>query len=136
MANKKTAKGISAGTVAIAGIGAAAAAAAGAYWFYGSPDATKHRKTAQSWMIKARAEVLEAIETAIQEAGVMDKDTYSKIVEGVLARYSKLSGVTSAQMSQVTRDMKDTWQHMQKAHTKATSKSPKRARSTGSKKRR
>ena len=52
-------------TGAVVGVGAAAAAAAaaaaGAYWFYGAKDAARHRKSARSWMLRARAETMEAV---------------------------------------------------------------------------
>ena len=46
------------------GLTAAAVAAAGAYFLYGSKDANKNRKTVKSWMLKAKAEVLEQLEKA------------------------------------------------------------------------
>ena len=46
------------------GLTAAAVAAAGAYFLYGSKGAAKNRKVVKSWAIKAKGEVLEAIEKA------------------------------------------------------------------------
>lgn len=121
MAKKNTHTGV--GTaVGVTAAAAAVAAAAGAYWFYGSKDAAKHRKTARSWMLRARAEVLEAVEMAVEKVGEIDKETYMDIVENVLKRYSQLAGVTSAEMAQMTRDMKDTWSHMQKVRKSTTPK--------------
>jgi hypothetical protein len=97
-------------------LGVSAVAAAGAYWFYGSEDAGKHRKTARGWMLKARGDVLEAVAAVIEKGGEINKKTYTDIVEGVLKRYSKVVGVTSTEMLQMTHDMKDAWQHMQKTH--------------------
>lgn len=121
---------------AVGAAAAAALAAAGAYWFYGAKDAAKHRKSARSWMLKARAEVMEAVEAAVHKAGEIDKEAYMNIVEGVLARYSKLAGVSAAEMQQVTRDMKEVWQHMQKARKSVAPKksSKKAAKKTTSKK--
>ena len=115
----KSNHGISRNVVAV-GVGAAAAAAAavGAYWFYGSKDAAKHRKSARSWMLKARADVLSGVEIAIEKAGHIEKETYMNIVEDVLSRYSKIAGVTSAEMKEMTRDMKNAWQHMQQIYKK------------------
>ena len=98
-------------SVVVAGVATAAAlmaGAAGAYWLYGSPESAKHRKMAKSFMLKARAEALEAVEKAKD----MDKQTYLNIVDGVVARYSKLSGITSAELAQMTRDLKASWAHM------------------------
>ena len=131
-----TKRGISKTTLAAvgAGIGAAAAAAAGAYWFYGSKDAAKHHKSVRSWMLRARAEVLEAVEKVIDKVGQIDKDTYMNIVESVLKRYKKINGVTSEAMVQMTRDMKDAWDHMQKTGPgKRAKRTRKGSRKTSSK---
>ncbi len=103
----------------------AAVAAVGAYWFYGTQDAAKHRKTARSWMLQARGDVLSAVEKAIEKVGEIDKATYMGIVDGVLKRYASLSGATSAELLQATRDMNAAWQHMQKVRKSVTPKKAK-----------
>jgi len=119
MVKKK--KGISKSAVTAVGVGAAVAAV-GAYWLYGSSDAAKNRKAARSWMLKARGDVLAAVETAVKKAGEIDKEAYTKIVKDVLKRYSKRGQTTSAEMLQMTRDMKDAWQHMQKVRASRNKK--------------
>jgi hypothetical protein len=112
-------------TATAVGVGAAATAviaAAGAYWFYGSKDAAKHRKTARSWMLKARAEVMEAVEATIEKAGEIDKTTYMNIVAGVMKRYEKAAGATAAEVAQMSRDMKEAWSQMQKARKNSAPK--------------
>ncbi len=103
---------------------AAAATAAGAYWLYGSQNADKHRKMAKSWMLKARAEVMEAVEK-LQD---IDKKAYLDVVETVLQKYRGVSGVTTAEIAHMLRDFKGSWEHMQKAgdSAKKGSKSIKR----------
>lgn len=107
---KSSAVGLGAATLA-----AAMAGAAGAYWLYGSPDAAKHRKSAKSFMLKARADVLEAVE----KINDVDKQGYLKIVDGVVKRYSSVAGITSAEIAQMTRDLKATWTHMHAVRAKA-----------------
>lgn len=108
----KKGKDTSSGLAVSAGLAAAAAvAAAGAYWFYGSEDAQKHRRQAKSWMLKARAEVMEAVEKMED----IDKQKYLTLVQQIMSRYSKMSGVTSAELVNMTRDLKNTWIHMEKA---------------------
>ncbi len=128
----KIKKGMSTSNMVAVGVGAAtvAVAAVGAYWFYGSNDASKHRKSARSWMLKARGEVLEAVENVIEKVGEIDKEKYMSIVEDVLKRYSKLAGVTQDEMAQMTRDMKAAWQHMQKARKSSVSKIKKAVKNT------
>jgi hypothetical protein len=122
MAAKKDSK-TNAGVVGV-GVAAAAATAAAAYWLYGAKNAAKHRKLARSWMFKARAEVLEAVE----KLGDIDKQTYLEIVDKVVKRYSAMSGATSAELVQMAKDLKAAWQHMQSSKTtKAVKKSVKKA---------
>ena len=130
----KTKKGISKKTIAAVGVGAAVAAV-GAYWFYGSKNAAAHRKTARGWMLKARGDVLAAVENVVKKAGEIDKKAYMNIVQGVLKRYSKLSGVTSAEILQMTRDMNEAWLHMQKVRKSRVSKTAKKASKSRKKKR-
>ncbi len=102
-------------TGAAIGVAAATAAAAGAYWFYGSADAAKHRKSIRSFMLKARADVLEAVEKVKD----IDKNAYLAIVDRVVAKYSTVAGVTSQEVAQMTRDLKAAWTHMKAVHDAA-----------------
>jgi NAD(P)-dependent dehydrogenase (short-subunit alcohol dehydrogenase family) len=106
-----------------AGVAAAAAAAAGAYWLYGAKHSAKHRKMAKSWMLKARAEVLEAVEKLED----IDKDKYLAIAERVLKGHAN-RGVTKAEIDSMMKDFKTAWSHMQgkKKGGKRTAKSGRR----------
>jgi len=103
--------GISAG----AAVGAAAVAAAAAYWFYGAKTAAKHRKDAASWIHKAREEAFSAIEAAVRKAGDIDKETYAGIAKAVLERYTHMSDATAAEIKEMTKEMKEAWDHIQRA---------------------
>jgi len=95
---------------AAAGItAAAAAAAAGAYWLYGAKDAKKHRKLARSWMLKARAEMMDMVEKA-QE---IDKETYMQLAGEVAKRYAGVAGVTAAESKRLVQDLKAGWAYLQ-----------------------
>ncbi|MDB5225548.1 MAG: hypothetical protein JWL87_500 [Candidatus Adlerbacteria bacterium] len=97
-------------TVAVAGLAAAtAAAAAGAYWLYGAKDAAKHRKLAKSWMLKARAEVMDAVENLKE----VDKETYMAIVDEVVKRYGKAAGAGGAEAAKLLKDLKSGWAYIQ-----------------------
>ena len=108
MATKKHAGGSAVG-VGFGVEAAVAAAGAGAYWLYGSKDASKNRKTAKSWMLKARGDVLEAVEKLKD----IDKESYMEIVDNIMKRYKSMSGVTAAEVAQMASDFKDSWRHMQ-----------------------
>lgn len=105
--NKKAGVGVGAalGVVAIA---ATAAAAAGAYWLYGAPESSKHRKMAKSFMLKARGDVLSAVEKMRD----IDKATYQAVVDRVVAKYSTISGITEAEVAQMKKDLSAAWTHM------------------------
>ncbi len=108
------------------GVAAAAAAAAGAYWLYGAKHSAQHRRIAKSWMLKARAEVMEAVEN-LEE---VDREKYMKIVEGVVKNYAK--GASAQELSQMMKDFKATWGHMQQVK-KALKKPVRKAKKVVSK---
>ncbi len=122
---KKSDISVSKVTGVAVGTAAAAVAAAGAYWFYGSKDAARHRKSARSWMLKARAEAMEAVEMAIEQAGDIDKEKYLEIVKNTVKRYSGVAGITTAELAQVTKDLTGAWLDMQKARKVAAQKATK-----------
>jgi GTP1/Obg family GTP-binding protein len=102
------------------GVVSAAVAAAGAYWLYGAKNAAKHRKLAQSWMLKARAEVMDSVEK-IKD---LNKATYDAAVDKVMEKYHKLHK-NSAEVRIVEKELKAAWTHIHaavKPATKATKK--------------
>jgi hypothetical protein len=118
--------------LAVGAAAAAAAAAAGAYWLYGAKDAAKNRRAVRSWMFKARAEVLDAVEKLKD----IDKEKYMAIVASVMKRYSKTAGVTAKDLSEMAKELKGAWDHMQKTRTGAVvKKSVKKAVKSATKKR-
>lgn len=92
------------------GVAGAAAAAIGAYWLYGAKHAVKHRKVASSWMLKARAEVMDAV----GKLKDVDKETYFKIVDDVVAKYSKLKK-DNFDVASISKEMKSAWSHVRAA---------------------
>ena len=72
---------------------AALAAAAGAYYFYGSPQAAKNRKTMKSWAVKAKGEVMEHLEEMkTMQKSIVDTDLRGpwqtqELVDKVSGRY-------------------------------------------------
>ncbi len=120
MAKKQDKSGVALGV----GVAAAAAvAAAGAYWFYGSSHASQHRKQVKSWMLKARAEVMEAVE----KMDDIDKKKYLAIVQQVVSRYSKTAGATVGELAHMKKDLMDTWAHMDAGAKKTVKKAVKKA---------
>lgn len=115
-----TKKHMSGGTKVGIGVGVTAAmlAAAGGYFLYGSKNATKNRKMVKSWMLKAKAEVLEGIENAKD----LTQEEYDDLVENAAKAYSKLKTVSNREVSDFRKEMKSHWNHIEKRGTKGASK--------------
>lgn len=92
------------------GLTAAAVAAAGTYFLYGSKDAAKNRKQVRSWALKAKAEVLEALEKAEE----MSKDEYEQLVDVVSATYAKVKETSPEDIEKFKKEMKAHWKHIEK----------------------
>jgi len=87
------------------GLTTAAVAAVGAYFLYGSKDASKNRKKVKSWALKAKGEVLEALEKAekITEA------EFTQLVDGVANAYGKSKKLSARELSEFKKEMGDNW---------------------------
>ncbi len=97
------------------GITAAAVAAAGTYFLYGSKNANKNRQKVKSWALKAKAEVLNTLE----EAKHMSKEEYEQLIEQVAAAYqSAKNNASRADISAFKKEMKEHWEHIEKAGQK------------------
>lgn len=92
------------------GITAAAVAAAGTYFLYGSKHASNNRKKVKSWMLNAKAEALSALESA-QE---MSQEEYEQLIEGIASTYASVQGATKGDLSAFKEEMKDYWGHIEK----------------------
>jgi hypothetical protein len=99
-----------------AGVAAAAAAAAGAYWLYGAKHSAQHRRMAKSWMLKARADVLDAV-GKLQN---IDKSKYMSIAQNIVDRYAAQANATSAEVASMMRDFRSAWIHMSAAQKSAS----------------
>jgi hypothetical protein len=89
-----------------AGIAAGVAAAAlGAYFLYGSKDAKKNRAKVKGWMLKARGEVLEQLETMEQ----VTESSYDAVVKNVLQNYRGLRNVSAAELVALASDLRRHW---------------------------
>ena len=107
---------------------AAAVAAAGAYFLAGSKDAAKNRAAVKSWMLKAKAEVLEGLETAKK----MSAEEYLKLVDTVSTGYASLQKVSKKDIANFKTEMADHWKKLERAQTKAKKAVKKVAPKSGS----
>lgn len=87
------------------GLTAAAVTAAGAYFLYGSKNAAKNRKKVKSWMLKAKADVLETLENAEH----ITEQEYKQLIDNVLSAYGKARTLSKKDVKDFEREMKDHW---------------------------
>ncbi len=92
------------------GLTAAAVAAAGAYFLYGSKNAAKNRKAVKSWTLKAKAEVLEKIE----EAKDMSQEEYEQLIDTVSTAYQGVKSASKADLVTFKKEMKEHWKQIAK----------------------
>ena len=104
MANKDS-QGISDGLKTGFGLAAVAAAAAGAYYFYGAKDATKNRKAMKSWMVKAKGEVMEKMEKLKE----VTQDGYEQAVMQVMDKYKKIKDIDPTELSALASELQGSW---------------------------
>ena len=123
MAKKTTKKDSNLDEVAIGvGLTAAAVAAAGAYFLYGSDKASKNRKQVKSWALKAKADVLEKIEDAKE----MSQEEYQDLVGSVVTAYQSAKGATKKDLKEFAAEMSDHWKPVTK-QSKKTAKTAKKS---------
>lgn len=90
------------------GLTAAAVAAAGAYFLYGSKDAPENRKKVKSAILKAKAEVLEVLENAKE----ITEDEFHELVEGVASTYASVQSLSKKDISEFKKEMRENWQDL------------------------
>jgi gas vesicle protein len=95
------------------GITAAAVAAASTYFLYGSKSAAKNRKSVKSWMLKAKAEVLEKLE----DAKNMSQEEYEELINTIAGTYSELKSASRVDIKSFKEEMKDHWKAIEKSAT-------------------
>ena len=110
---------------ALGALAAATAAAAGAYWFFGSKDAKKHRTEIKSWMLQARADVMDAV----SKLKDIDRDTYLNIVDRVMQSYATIEGgLKTPQMLALASDLRGAWTHIKELRSSSTGQRAKTSR--------
>jgi len=109
---KKAAPSLTGGQKVGIGIGVTATmlAAVGGYFLYGAKDAKKNRKTVNSWMLKAKAEVLEGIENTKELTEV----EYDKLVDEVMKGYKAARSASVKDLGAFANEMKTYWDQIKK----------------------
>ncbi len=107
--NKDTKKTLAIG----AGLATVAALAAAGYFLYGSKDGAKNRKKIRSWMLKAKAEVLEGVEKMkdVTEA------EYNMILDKVATKYQAVKNIDPAELELMVKELRGHWKNIKRSIT-------------------
>lgn len=98
-----------------AGLAAAAIAAAVGSYFLTGVRAKNTKRVLKSWMLKAKAELLEQLENA-EDVG---EEMYYEAVDKVAEKYSKMSGVAQDEVDDMATELKKQWKLVNKGLKKA-----------------
>ncbi|MDO8430550.1 MAG: hypothetical protein Q7S72_00980 [Candidatus Taylorbacteria bacterium] len=110
-------------TVAIGlGVAAIAAAAAGAYFLYGSTKGPARRKALKTWMVKMKGEVMEEIEKMKD----LSEDVYYAAVDKIAEKYHEAKNVDEAELKAVVKRLKGHWKDIKKEAEAGVKKSLKK----------
>lgn len=125
MATKKKNNGLSTGEKAAIGVGVTAAAlgALGGYFLYGSKNAEKNRQKVKSWSLRAKSEVLEAVEKAKK----LTQEEYEAIIDDVSKGYKAAKSASARELAEFAEEMKGHWKALEKSGTKSAKKVGKKA---------
>ncbi len=93
------------------GVTATMLAAVGGYFLYGSKDAKKNRTKINSWMLKAKAEILEGIENAKE----LTEQDYDKLVDEAMKGYKAARSASVKDLAEFAGEMKNHWANIKKA---------------------
>jgi len=117
----KTKKSNSHNTEKAIGVGIAtlAAAAAGAYYLYGSAKGKAHRSNVKSWMLHAKAEVMSEIEKMNQ----VNEGAYKDAVAKVTKKYKAMKGMDRAELAALAATLHGHWKDIRREVEKAGTKS-------------
>lgn len=113
MAAKKTAtKKMSSGAKAGIGIGLTAAVlgAAAAYFLVGSKNAAQNRKKVKGWTLKAKGEVLEALEKAEE----ITSEEYHELVDAATKAYGTVKEASQGEIKDFKKEMMEHWNKLEK----------------------
>ena len=103
---------MSSGAKAGIGIGLTAAAlgAAAAYFLVGSKNAAQNRKKVKGWTLKAKGEVLEALEKAEE----ITSEEYHELVDAATKAYGTVKEASQGEIKDFKKEMMEHWNKLEK----------------------
>jgi len=97
---------------AAAGVAATGAALAGAYYLYGSENATKHRRDLKAWTNKAEREIVR--EAKKFKATTLTDANINAIISTVAKQYEATKNLDASDVRDFIATMKSRWQDVKK----------------------
>jgi hypothetical protein len=132
MATKKSVGKGNAAQKVVLGAGLVAMAAAG-YLLFG-PKGKQNRQKIKGWTLRAKGEVLEALESMEH----VTEDKYKTVVDRVAKKYAKAKNTTSSEVKKFETEARKYWKNIEKdlagKAKKTTTKTAKKATKTRKKK--
>jgi hypothetical protein len=110
------------------GLGMLAALSAGAYYLYGTKEGAKKKLKIRGWMLKAKGEVMEKMESMKE----VDENAYNALVESVMKKYESVKSIDPKEVTEMVSDLKKHWKNI-KRHLDVAGK-PRAKRKTTTKK--
>lgn len=114
MAQKKAKEDMSTTQKVSIGLGltAAAVTAASTYFLYGSKKSAQNRKKVKGWVLKAKGEVLEALENTKE----ITEDEYKALVEAASGAYGTMKNASKGEVKEFQKEMQEHWAKLQKSN--------------------
>lgn len=110
---KKTTSNKTNSAIAITGI--AVASLALSYFLYGK-NAPKHRRALTSWMLRAKADVMDKLEKAKD----ISEPMFHNIIDTSMEKYAKLKNINPADIALFGTEIKKQWRDIKKEITPKT----------------
>lgn len=110
----KTKKGVIVGSAIVASVGAIA----GAYLLFGTKKGKEKTKKIKGWMLKAKGEILEKIES-VQD---ISEEGYKTAVDSVMKKYSNLKEKYGPEVNSFYSELLSHWKDISKKGAKKTVK--------------
>jgi hypothetical protein len=121
MAAQKKHNGQSKGTIlAEVGLVTLAAAAAGAWFLYGTEAGKKRRSQIKGWSLRMKADVIDKMEKMKE----WNEEAYHGLIDSVATRYKNIKDINPEEVTALVRDLKTHWKNI-KRQVEGGVKSPK-----------
>jgi hypothetical protein len=116
--------------VAGMGLAALAAAAAGAYFLYGTDAGKKRRQQIKSWSLKMRADVLDRMEKMRE----WSEEAYNAAIDTVSEKYKGIKSIDPSELAVLVAELKRHWKHIKQQVEQGQKKTAPRRKAPAKKK--